>query len=71
VNEPLAYRVVRGGLFVAAGSYFNILFGFLTKLLLTQLLGLERFGVVALVLFYTGLVAQLVSWGSISGWSSG
>ena len=26
-EEPLAFRVVRGGLFVAASSYFNILFG--------------------------------------------
>jgi len=38
VEEPLAFRVVRGGLFVAASSYFNILFGFLANLVLTQLL---------------------------------
>jgi len=39
--EPLAFRVVRGGLFVAASSYFNILFGFLANLVLTRLLAPE------------------------------
>lgn len=43
--EPLAFRVVRGGLFVAASSYFNILFGFLANLVLTRLLAPEAFGV--------------------------
>jgi len=41
VTGPLAFRVVRGGLFVAASSYFNILFGFLANLVLTRLLAPE------------------------------
>lgn len=43
-EEPLAFRVVRGGLFVAASSYFNILFGFLANLVLTRLLAPEHSG---------------------------
>ncbi len=49
--EPLAFRVVRGGLFVAASSYFNILFGFLANLVLTRILAPEDFGIFALAGF--------------------
>ena len=38
VETPLAFRVVRGGFWVAASSYFNIGFGFLANLILTRLL---------------------------------
>ena len=54
--EPLAFRVVRGGLFVAAGSYFNILFGFLASLVLTRLLAPEAFGTFALAMFFFSLL---------------
>jgi len=48
-EEPLAFRVVRGGLFVVASSYFNILFGFPANLILTRLLSPECFGVFSLL----------------------
>jgi len=51
-EEPLAFRVVRGALFVAASSYFNILFGFLANLVLTRLLAPEAFGVFSLAMFF-------------------
>ena len=54
--EPLAFRVVRGGLFVAASSYFNILFGFLANLILTRLLAPEAFGTFALAMFFFSLI---------------
>jgi len=55
-EEPLAFRVVRGGLFVAASSYFNILFGFLANLVLTGLLAPEAFGTFALAMFFFSLL---------------
>ena len=56
MTEPLAFRVVRGGLFVAASSYFNILFGFLANLVLTRLLAPEAFGTFALAMFFFSLL---------------
>jgi len=35
---PLACRAVRGGLWVAVSSYFNMGFGFLANLVLTRIL---------------------------------
>jgi O-antigen/teichoic acid export membrane protein len=48
--------VVRGGVFVAASSYFNILFGFLANLLLTRLLAPEAFGTFSLAMFFFSLL---------------
>nr|WP_319775852.1 oligosaccharide flippase family protein [uncultured Sphaerochaeta sp.] len=45
---PLAYRVVRGGMWVAAGSYFKLGFGFLVSLVMVRILAPEDFGVFAL-----------------------
>lgn len=50
-EEPLAYRAVRGGLWVAFGSYFSVGFGFLATLALTRLLAPEHFGIYALGAF--------------------
>lgn len=55
-ETPLAYRVVRGGLWVAASSYFNIGFGFLANLALTRILLPEDFGVFALASFFFALL---------------
>jgi lipopolysaccharide exporter len=55
-SRPLAQQVVRGGLWVAASSYFNIAFGFLAVLVLTRLLTPEEFGVFALASFFFALV---------------
>ena len=64
-TEPLAFRVVRGGLFVAASSYFNIGFGFLANLLLTRLLAPEAFGTFALAVFFFHIAQSAVQdWGS-------
>ncbi|MDI7274754.1 MAG: oligosaccharide flippase family protein, partial [Anaerolineae bacterium] len=54
--QPLAFRVVRGGLWVALSSYFNIGFGFLANLALTRILAPEHFGVFALASFFHSLV---------------
>lgn len=54
--EPLAYRVVRGGLWVALSSYFTHGFGFLANLALTRLLAPEDYGVVALATFFSALI---------------
>jgi O-antigen/teichoic acid export membrane protein len=56
IEEPLAYRAVRGGLWVAFGSYFTFVFGFLANLGLTRLLSPEHFGVFALASFFFGLI---------------
>ena len=55
-KEPLAYRAVRGGLWVAASSYFNVAFGFLANLVLTRILAPEDFGVFAMAGFFFALV---------------
>ncbi len=54
-GQPLASRVVRGGLWVALGSYLNIGFGFLANLVLTRILAPEHFGVFALASFFFAL----------------
>ncbi len=53
---PLAYRAVRGGLWVALSSYFNLGFGFLANLALTRILAPEDFGVFALAGFFFSLL---------------
>ena len=50
-GDTLSQRVVRGGLFVAASSYFNIGFGFLANLVLTRLLAPKHFGFLSLSIF--------------------
>ncbi len=54
--EPLAFRAVRGGLWVALSSYFNVGFGFLANLILTRILAPEHFGVFALAGFFFSLL---------------
>ena len=56
-ETPLAYRVVRGGLWVAASSYWTIGFGFVATIVLTRLLSPEAFGQFAYAMFF----AQLLS----------
>lgn len=55
-DQPLAYRVVRSGVWIAASSYFNIAFGFAANLALTRLLAPEHFGIFALATFFFALV---------------
>jgi PST family polysaccharide transporter len=55
-GQPLANRVVRGGLWVALSSYLNIGFGFLANLALTRILAPEHFGVFALAGFFFALI---------------
>lgn len=54
-EQPLAYRAVRGGLWVALGSYFSVAFGFTVNLVLTRLLRPEDFGIFALAGFFFSL----------------
>ena len=56
LDEPLAYRAVRGGLWVAFGSYFTFVFGFLANLVLTRLLSPEHFGTFSLAVFFFSLI---------------
>ncbi|HEY6040680.1 MAG TPA: oligosaccharide flippase family protein, partial [Anaerolineae bacterium] len=55
-EEPLAFRAVRGGLWLAVSSYFNIGFGFIATLILTRLLAPEHFGIIALASFFFWLI---------------
>jgi PST family polysaccharide transporter len=55
-DQPLAYRVVRSGVWSAASSYLNIAFGFFANLALTRLLSPEHFGIFALATFFFALV---------------
>jgi lipopolysaccharide exporter len=48
----LAYRAVRGGLWVALSSYWTIAFGFLSTIVLTRLLSPEAFGSYAYATFF-------------------
>ena len=47
-EEPLTVRAVRGGLWVASGSYVNLIVGFAANIFLTRMLGPEVFGIFAL-----------------------
>lgn len=53
---PLAYRAVRGGLWVAVSSYWTIGFGFVANIILTRLLSPEAFGTFALATFFAQLL---------------
>ncbi|MBI4320674.1 MAG: oligosaccharide flippase family protein [Chloroflexi bacterium] len=55
-ETPLAFRAVRGGLWVALSSYFNVVFGFVANLALTRILAPEDFGIFALATFFFALV---------------
>lgn len=54
-ETPLAYRAVRGGLWVAASSYWTIGFGFVANIVLTRMLSPEAFGAFALAMFFVQL----------------
>ncbi len=55
-ETPLAYRAVRGGLWVIGSSYWTIGFGFVATLVLTRLLLPEAFGEFALAMFFVQLM---------------
>ncbi|MBI2953249.1 MAG: oligosaccharide flippase family protein [Chloroflexi bacterium] len=55
-ETPLAYRMVRGGVWVAANSYFTVGFGFIANLALTQMLAPEDFGIFVLAGFFFALI---------------
>lgn len=52
---PLAQRAVRGGVWLAAASYWAIVFGFAANILLTRLLTPEIYGEYALATFFAML----------------
>ncbi|MCS7251272.1 MAG: oligosaccharide flippase family protein [Thermoflexus sp.] len=54
-EEPLAYRAVRGGLWVALSAYWTLAFGFVANILLTRMLAPEAFGTFALAMFFAQL----------------
>jgi len=54
-DSPLAYRVVRGSVWVAASSYWQLGFGFIANIFLTRLLFPEAFGAFSLALFFSQL----------------
>ncbi len=55
-ETPLAYRAVRGGLWVVGSSYWTIGIGFVATLVLTRLLPPEAFGEFALAMFFVQLL---------------
>ncbi len=55
-EEPLAYRAVRGGLWVVAGSYWSIGVGFIANILLMRLLSPSVYGEFALAMFFFTLL---------------
>ena len=55
-GRPLAYRVVRGSLWLALSSYFQLVWGFGANLILTRLLEPQHFGTYALALFWFSLL---------------
>jgi O-antigen/teichoic acid export membrane protein len=55
-ETPLAYRAVRGGLWVALSSYWTFGFGFVVNIILTRLLAPEAFGTFALAMFFAQLL---------------
>jgi len=54
-ETPLAYRVVRGGIWVLASSYWSIGLGFLINIILTRLLNPEAYGQFAYANFFVQL----------------
>lgn len=55
-EAPLAYRAVRGGLWVVASSYWTIGVGFIATVVITRLLEPEAFGIFALATFFVQLL---------------
>lgn len=55
-SVPLAYTVVRGGVWVALNSYFNVGFGFLMSLVFARILKPEDFGLFSLATFFFSLI---------------
>lgn len=55
-EQPLATRVVRGGVAVALTAYGLTLFGFLANIILTRLLDPTDFGIFALGLFFFSIL---------------
>ncbi len=55
-EAPLAFRAVRGGLWMIASSYWTIGFGFASNIVLTRLLPPEAFGNIALAAFFVSLL---------------
>ena len=51
-EAPLAFRAVRGGMWVALSTWWIIAAGFAVNILLTRLLAPEAFGVFALAMFF-------------------
>ncbi|MCS7002218.1 MAG: oligosaccharide flippase family protein, partial [Dehalococcoidia bacterium] len=52
-EQPLAYRAVRGGVWVALSSYWGIAVGFAATILMARILGPEVFGLLALASFFS------------------
>ncbi|MCL4487016.1 MAG: oligosaccharide flippase family protein [Chloroflexi bacterium] len=55
-EQPLAYRVVRGGLVVAVASYATIVIGFAATIVMARLLPPADFGTLAIATFLFGVV---------------
>lgn len=53
-KQPIAYRIVRGGVWVALSSYWLFIAGFLANILLTRLLYPSDYGLFALAIFFAG-----------------
>lgn len=56
-ETPLAYRAVRGGVWVALSSYWTIGWGFIVNIGLTRILSAEAFGQFEYALFFAQLFA--------------
>ncbi len=55
-GAPLAQVAARGGALVAAGTYWQVGFGFIAGIFLTRLLPPEDFGVIAMATFFVQLL---------------
>src|SRR5574341_1944067 len=55
-SYPIAYRAVRGALYVLAGSYTNMAMGIVYGIVMARLLDPQHFGVFALAMFFYGLL---------------
>ena len=55
-ETPLAYRAVRGGLWVAMSSYWQIGVGFVANIFLTRILFPEAFGTLALAMVFAQIL---------------
>ncbi|RPI26558.1 MAG: polysaccharide biosynthesis protein [Acidobacteria bacterium] len=55
-DSPLAFRIIRGGLWVALTQLWTIVFGFAANIALTRLLSPQVFGTFALGMFFAQLL---------------